>query len=380
MNVVFISNQSYPFGMAGSKRVRLFAEYLAKQKISTNVFIYTKSNGNNKPRGSYNKVKYQFIKYRLKHIFWGSKSLIKHISHLYSKKEDNYVIVYGGLNIESYRSIIKLQNLGYKLVVDLVEDYSLIEEQISKKLALRFVLNSILNERIQNKIDGFVVISTFLKQKLAENNVDPNYIKLIPISAENINYRYNKSSKRESYRYLYSGTYGIKDGIEFLLEAYNRLYEKYNNVELYLTGKTGKNRRNYKYLDELNTKNNINFIGRISDEKYYDTICDTDSLLMTRIDSDYANSGFPFKLGEYLATGRPVIGTNVGDVTTYLKDKYDIILANPSDVDSIYSSMEYAYLNRKDCLEIGLNGRNTANKHFNPEVNGKLLLDFLKRL
>ena len=64
----------------------------------------------------------------------------------------------------------------------------------------------------------------------------------------------------------------------------------------------------------------------------------------------------------------------------YLKDKHDIILAKPSDADSIYKSMEYAYLNQKTSIEIGLNGINTATKHFNPEINGQLLLEFLNSL
>jgi len=380
MNVVFISNQPYPSGMAGSKRVRLFAEYLTRQDIPTNVFVYTKSNGDNKPFGKVNNVNYKFIKYSLKNIFTGNRSLIKDISELYNTNTNNYIIVYGGLNIESFNSITKLKKMGYKIIIDLVEDYSKIEEKISSKLALRFILNSYINDHRLDQINGFIVISSFLQKQLKDKDIDSKNIQLIPISAENINYSTKKITDKNRFRFLYSGTYGIKDGLEYLLDAYKNLHRKYSNIELYLTGKTGRLKKHYQYLQDIDPQQNIKFLGKIPDAEYYNTLNSANVLMMTRTDSEYSNSGFPFKLGEYLATGNPVIGTDVGDVTHYLEDKNNILLAKPSDSKSIYEAMEYAYLNYDTCKIIGENGRKAAVKYFNPESNGKLLVKFLKQL
>ena len=46
MNILFISSQPFPYGMAGSKRIRLFAEFLAKNNI-VKVLIIGKNNDRN---------------------------------------------------------------------------------------------------------------------------------------------------------------------------------------------------------------------------------------------------------------------------------------------------------------------------------------------
>lgn len=53
-------------------------------------------------------------------------------------------------------------------------------------------------------------------------------------------------------------------------------------------------------------------LGFLVDSAYSDTLSSAGILCMPRINNGYAYAvGFPFKLGEYLATGKPVIATAV---------------------------------------------------------------------
>ena len=101
---------------------------------------------------------------------------------------------------------------------------------------------------------------------------------------------------------------------------------------------------------------------------------------MTRIDSSFANSGFPFKLGEYLATGSPVIATEVSDVKFYLTDKQDFVMAQPSDTESLISALEYLVKHPDKRSEIGRNGYNKCKLYFNPKINGKSLMELVERV
>lgn len=380
MNIIFVCNQPYPIGMAGTKRIRLFAESLADSGAIVNVFIFAKSNGVNNASGLFNKVKYQFVKFKYIHSILGNKYLNQQLINFYNKQMNNIIYIYGGLNIETVKLLSFASKLGYKIVTDLVEDYSVHNEKISFRLALKYKINTFINRKMISYVTGFIVISIFLKNKLESYKINSKNIKLIPISAENLFHKFNKTKKRDSFRFLYTGTYGVKDGIDFMLNAYKKLFNKHPNIELILTGKTGRISKNYEYLKNLDTNYNIRFLGVIPEDDYYDFLQDSDVLLMTRIGSKYANSGFPFKLGEYLATGKPVVATDISDVKLYLRDKIDIILANPSDSDSLFKAMEYTLLNYQKCIEIGQNGRNAALKHFNPKINGELLQNFLNRI
>ena len=56
MNIIFAINVPYPYGMAGSMRIRLFAEYLAKQSNDVQIIITNQDNGINSKEGSFNQV------------------------------------------------------------------------------------------------------------------------------------------------------------------------------------------------------------------------------------------------------------------------------------------------------------------------------------
>ena len=101
---------------------------------------------------------------------------------------------------------------------------------------------------------------------------------------------------------------------------------------------------------------------------------------MTRIDSKFAQAGFPFKLGEYLATTKPVVATDVSDVSLYLDHLQDIVLAKPSDTKSLVDSIELLIKSPEKRKVIGENGRKKCEKYFNPEINSKMLFDFMKKI
>ena len=92
---------------------------------------------------------------------------------------------------------------------------------------------------------------------------------------------------------------------------------------------------------------------------------------MTRINSSFANAGFPFKLGEYLATGKAVIATDVSDVSHYLNHMEDVYLATSQSSKSIEEGIEYFLNNRDQMNLIGANGLKKCKIHFNPIINNK---------
>ena len=67
-------------------------------------------------------------------------------------------------------------------------------------------------------------------------------------------------------------------------------------------------------------------------------LCNAKLLALARPDSIQAQGGFPTKLGEYLATGRPVVVTKVGEIPDYLEDGVNAFL---SDINSGYSLLYF---------------------------------------
>ena len=201
-------------------------------------------------------------------------------------------------------------------------------------------------------------------------------IKLIPVSAANLlNTPPIVSDNKDIINLVYCGSFGVKDGLKFLLDAFDQASNKYPNLHLTLVGTPSE-----KIQKQVSLANNINVTGYLDDSEYWKKLYSADILCMTRIDSPFANAGFPFKLGEYLATGRVVIATDVGDVKNYLVDKRDALIVSPSSSQAIDTAIDYFISNIDDMPNIGVNGFERSKEFFNPSINSKMLETFIEGL
>jgi glycosyltransferase involved in cell wall biosynthesis len=228
-------------------------------------------------------------------------------------------------------------------------------------------------------VDGIVVISSYLERKFRSKFEGKIPIIHLPVSAINIIKTPAKlTSREESIKILYSGTYGKKDGVFYILNSMKKISEKYNRIKLYLTGNPSLRVR--EKVSNLELNNFIVYTGFLSEEEYFSTLHSSDILLMTRVNTRYANAGFPFKIAEYLASGKPVIATKISDIEYYLEDNKNAILIQPNNSDEITSAVEKIINDRDNAERIGLNGKNVAKEHFNPEKHANQLMQFILKL
>lgn len=102
-------------------------------------------------------------------------------------------------------------------------------------------------------------------------------------------------------------------------------------------------------------------------------------LLITRNNSAFANVGFPFKLGEQLATGNPVITSKVSDVGLYLKNIESAFLINPEDPDESAEMLTFVYDNPELARTVGQKGRKACEQYFSPVTNSPAFYLLLKK-
>ena len=99
---------------------------------------------------------------------------------------------------------------------------------------------------------------------------------------------------------------------------------------------------------------------------------------MSRPNNIQAKYGFPTKLGEYLATGRPVIVTAVGDIPFYLDDGVNAFIAEPNNIQSFADKLEECFSNEDKAIKIGQKGQETAIKFFDYRVVTRVLMEAIE--
>jgi glycosyltransferase involved in cell wall biosynthesis len=170
-----------------------------------------------------------------------------------------------------------------------------------------------------------------------------------------------------------------KDGVIILIKAFMKIMNTFPDVNLYLAGSEVPKddyREQKEYVLKNFAENRIKYVGAITKEEMPDFLSNADVLALARPQSKQAEGGFPTKLGEYLATGKPVCVTNVGEIGNYLKDNESVFMAEPDSVNSFADALKRA-LTDKNAVEIGHNGRNVALENFNKDIQTKNLYNFL---
>jgi len=379
LNLVVFTRE-YPVGMAGTKRIQHLVDYLKIQGVLINIIAFRGNIRQPSIRGIRNSIPYLNVGHGIKmsvsqihRILSYYLKGLKAITENRRKGCTNIVYNAGGINIENFLFIFWSRLLRFKLIFAIEEDYSFFRDNIkpiSKFKSWTIKRFDFLNCRWA---DEFIVISSYLRDKYIKMNAAN--VTLIPITAK-INTSDNKKSFNSPLQVVYAGTFADKDGVKDIIAGFLAFNKSYENARLILTGKSAQQEI---YREQFRNEQNIQFKGFMEDNDFYSLLKYSDVLCMCRNESGFANAGFPFKLGEYLATGNPVICTRVSDVEYYLNDD-DVYLIDPGCPEQICESLVRIVKDPVAARNKGLKGLEKCSRYFSPEVNGKLLFDVLDRI
>lgn len=386
LNVIVLGGFNYPAGMAGTKRVQLFIDYLRAQNAALNIITLGNTGDaakGNAAAGVYKNVRYRNIGASLSsaiifYILYPFIFLYVCLLLIGSKKSGskNVMYVYNSVTIENFLVLLFAKLIGYKIILDIVEDYCLSLENNNFLHSLKLKSTIFFEKRVTVFCNAIVVLSSYLEQLYKKRVNGKIPVVNIPVSTLIKNKSESTKSKEEIIKVCYSGSFGNKDGLNTLIEAFNIFNKKFPDSELLLSG-MGNNSK--KIVADANHEK-VKYAGYLNEKEYENFINNADILCMTRVGTQYANAGFPFKLGEYLASGKPVITTNVSDVSLYLKNYEDCIIVQPENVQEVADALIFFAENREQAIAIGKSGKLAAEKYFNSEVNSEKLVSLMEQV
>jgi glycosyltransferase involved in cell wall biosynthesis len=236
--------------------------------------------------------------------------------------------------------------------------------RVNLKIYLKYVLK---------KFNGIYVISQALKNYF--NNILNNEmpIEIINMIVDPARFKVVAPAVNHNYQYIaYCGSLNDnKDGVDILIRAFGDALisgKIKNDIRLMLIGDIQEESFQKKLdtiLEEKNCRNNIIFTGKVERSKVPELLIGAAALALARPESKQAEGGFPTKLGEYLATGKPVIITSTGEIGLFLKDSYNAFIARPGDVNSFSEKINEVFSDYPKALEIGKRGEMLIYNEFN---------------
>lgn len=233
-------------------------------------------------------------------------------------------------------------------------------------------------KKMVRSCDCMVVISQALFRFVREYSDVNTIVVNMTVDTERFTYGNEKQENVISYCGDMSGN---KDGVPNLIKAFSIFNKKTKeNYRLRLIGNISNNTL-FNSLNEVCRKvgeiDNIEFTGKVDREKIPELLAKSKMLTLCRPATKQAEGGFPTKLGEYLATGNPVVVTNVGEISLFIKDGVNGFLAKSDEPIVFAEKMLEVVADYEKATKIGIAGKELTNLEFNPFVQMSKISEYL---
>lgn len=232
--------------------------------------------------------------------------------------------------------------------------------------------------------NGIFCISKYLIDFYKSRGFDANKLLLVPSTVDNSRFQINYKPPFTFQYILYCGGLTLKkDGVDILIKSFAKIAGKYPDINLVLIGK-GDPETNEIILKgiavDLKINERVIFLGPLSRNDVPAYMINAKILALARPTSIVADAGFPSKLTEYLACGRPVVVTRVGEIPVYLKDNENAFLAEPDSEQAFANKLEFVLKNYTFALEVSEQGMELTRTVFNYNYQAKRMLSFINSL
>lgn len=392
MRTLILTQYPFPYGQAQTNRLISIAKGLSYANDSVSVVVIKpvfKGNYKVSHEGTYEGINYIYPRGRTergKNVFYRIYSYIisifKTLQYIYNedKKQkinsiilgytSSFMIIIFGLLIKSRHILFLHERSEYPFL-----SYP---NTLSGKFRLYFYMRIAIQF-----FDGFILITNALIEYFDKFLTGSKPFYKLPILVEPERFDLPKSSDTNEQYIAYIGSMsGDKDGVPSLLKSFSLASKYIPELKLLLIGDT--NFKGFEKLKELvatlKIKDKVKFTGLINRNEVAKYLVNARALALSRPSNIQSEGGFPTKLGEYLATGNPVIITNVGEISEYLVDGRNAFIAEPNKDDKFAEKIEKVFFDSEHAKKVGQQGKLIAQKVFNYRVQGIKLTKWIQNL
>lgn len=386
--IIFGDSFSFPEGLASTNRVHTYAKGFYENGVKVHVICFRSQynsagdgnvNGINfyHPFGKRERSKFIFVRnwHKLLRYFKAVRLLRK------INKEDKV------LAIAVYSVLFRTHVLAWFLAK--LSNSKLLKECGEHPLRLHQgnVIRKnvgVLKFKIETYLsDGIICISQYLIDFHKYYGIPSYKLVHIPSTVDTGRFTVSNNIPLAFDYILYCGSLTVsKDGVNILVESFARIIEKHPDVSLVLIGK-GDTMEEENFIRELvknlDISSKVFFLGQMSRNEIPRYMNHSKILALARPESMVADAGFPSKLTEYLATGVPVVVTEVGEIPVYLKDKENAFLARPGNVEAFANKLDFVLNNYQFAKKVASKGKLLTETVFNYNFQAARIIDYAER-
>jgi glycosyltransferase involved in cell wall biosynthesis len=386
--IIFGDLFTFPEGKAATNRVYTYAKGFYENGINVHVISFENEyltvndgiiDGINfyHPYGQEQRNKY-FINRRFKKLikYFKAIKLIKRIS----RKEKIIAINIWTNLLSTYLFAWLLAKISNTKLIIECSEHPLRNYQTTSLIKKIGILKFYIESKL---CDGVFCISQFLIDFHKNHQVNQRKLFLVPSTVDPVRFSQNgKSPFPHQYIGYFGGLTFERDNIDSLISAFDNVCISHPEVHLILGGfcseKVKKQIKNL--ISQLKMPSKVHLLEYLTRQEVTRYIINADILIMVRANDLKAQASFPSKLTEFLATSKPVVTVNVGEISDYLTDGVNAYIVEPENSISLGKKLNYVLNNYELAKNVGLKGKELTDTIFNYNYQAKRMIGFINSL
>ena len=399
MKIIIVTDSPFPKGSAATNRILSYGKGFLKNGTLTTVYclranLYPEDYKEEiEYSGSFEGVKYLYTpktSKRANSFFKRRWNTVKGLLNLYIflRKENQY----GKVSALILHSNYIVYVIALKIITNILNI-----RYIQEKSELPFVLRNksfvgkcwanLYVETVYKQFDGILVETEFLKRYFSKKVNKKARLLVIPATIDPFPFLRERNGKTEfNYEYIYyagSLDRSKKDGVDILIKSFKLIVKEFPKLKLIISGSSSKN-DDLLYLKNIvndeGLVDNVFFTGFISRYRLISYMKNAKILALAKENDKIQSGGLSSKIIEYLYTGKPVVLTDLQEITSHLTHKETAFLSKPNNVESFYQTLKFVLNNYDFAKKVGKSGQQFALSYFDYIKQTSKIITFINNL
>jgi glycosyltransferase involved in cell wall biosynthesis len=203
-----------------------------------------------------------------------------------------------------------------------------------------------LEHLVWRHADVVVAVSEVLARQIQDAGVDPTRVHVLPNAVEAADFSDDAGGNLVRHRLSlnsrfvvgFVGSFKQWHGVDLLLSAFQQVYRADGSAHLLLVGDGPLRERLSKEVARAGLEEVVTFADSVAHEEVPAYLAAMDVAVApypALVDFYYS----PLKLFEYMAAGRAVVASRIGQIENVLRDEHTALLYEPGDATALASSV-----------------------------------------
>lgn len=247
-------------------------------------------------------------------------------------------------------------------------------------------LKSETEKKVMPLFDGIICISENLLAYAQRYAHEKCVLTKIPILVDFNEYNLEDRQNEAEIKYIFhaGSLYEQKDGILGMIEAFGNARKRLPiPINYVITGNPNNSPHKEeieKLIKDKEIEDAVIFTGYLTNEELRNYLSKSSCVIINKyktLQNDYC---FSTKLGEYMAAGKPIVITKVGEATNWLKDGETVFFVEPHKIEELSDAIVRVFSNNEESKALGRRGKMFCKKNFNCWEYSDKIVGFLNNI